>query len=206
MGQEEGTNTLEPGPRAALNLRSSAGLPAGPGQRDGPVADCLFPFAERGPGYMQSRLHVVPAACGGDSSALLSRWTCERADLVAPSWARSPHSGQGCEVQVGPDGRSSCPRLVRESAGPRVLVGNAVTGAVLRIRDLASLQHPWWTPAPLGVQEREGRQDGTAQNLVCERNLYPFPPALCSGPGTEQKQRIRSCENGFRFRVDWAPG
>lgn len=77
---------------------------------------------------MQSHLHVVPAACGGDSSALLSRWTCERADLVAPSWARSPCRGQGCEVQVGPDGRSSCPRLGREGAGPRVLVGNAVTG------------------------------------------------------------------------------
>ena len=37
---------------------------------------------------------------------------------------------------------------------------------------------------------------GTAQNPVCEHSLYPFSPALCSGPGTEQKQCIQSCENG----------
>ena len=37
---------------------------------------------------------------------------------------------------------------------------------------------------------------GTAQNPVCEHSLYLFSPALCSGPGTEQKQCIQSCENG----------
>ena len=27
---------------------------------------------------------------------------------------------------------------------------------------------------------------GTAQNLVCERSLYPCPPALCSGPALNE--------------------
>ncbi|CAI9173349.1 unnamed protein product [Rangifer tarandus platyrhynchus] len=128
-----------------------------------------------------------------------ARRTCERANLAAPSWARSPRRGQGWELQVGPARQEfaspSRPGRCRPQ-GP---------GEKRSHRGGAPRRDP---PAPPGVREREGRRGrtGTAQNLVCERSLYPFPPALCSGPGTERKQRIRPRENGFCFRVDWVPG
>ena len=95
-----------------------------------------------------------------------------RQEFTSPSWPG------GCRPQ-GPGGKRG-----HRGGAPRPRPGKPPASPV----DAC----PSWRP---GVRRAAGRM-GTAQNPVCEHSLYLFSPALCSGPGTEQKQCIQSCENG----------
>ena len=144
-----------------------------------PVDGRLFPLAEQGLGHVQSRLHVVPAGRGGGrSSALLSRRTCERADLALSPGPEPPQrAGLGA-----PGGTSKAGVRVQASAGaPAQGPGGKRShggGATRREREPPA---PRWMPAPPGVQEREGWRGRRGPHRTwCVNAVYTRAHQLCA--------------------------
>lgn len=146
---------------------------------DGPVAGRLFPFA------VGDEVHAVssprgPCCLWGRQLCSPLRWTCERAGVL--SLRPGPGAPQRAGLQ-GPGGTRTAvhvPVLAGEGAAPGSLVGNAVTGAVLRIRTWPPLQHPQWDACPSWRPgARKSGRAGTAQNLVCDAT-YIRSHQLCA--------------------------